>query len=296
MPTYASIQSFYQYRMVDPSMSVLSNGLSKKLSVTEKDRLWGRLLSAADISDKNFIFGPLLWSWEKEIVALQLSDSTLTCDQVKGVIKWESSLIEFGDKIHKLDLLFLRIRNAFAHGRIAAIDGFLVFEDRDDLQQLNARIVLNEKVLLSWMKIIQSGYGVPKDIVVEKLDTPPSGADNKHIVPSSWISSRVISSNAISELKALCDLADGQRLEKQLVGIYTGTYYLVPCQEPIKEELKRFLKTAYIPLDQNGRSFVLEVYISNEERTVLVPEDIFHFCEREIVLAQKLRTKRTAFA
>lgn len=40
----------------------------------------------------------------------------------------------------------------------------------------------------------------------------------------------------------------------------------------------------------------MEVYISNEERTVLVPEDVFHFCEREIVLARKLKVKRTAFA
>ena len=253
MSTYASIQSFYQYRMVDPSISVLSNGLSKKLSIMEKDQLWDKLLSAADASNNNFIFGSLLWSREREIVALQMSDSTLTCDQVKGVIRWESSLIEFGDQIHKLDLLFLHIRNAFAHGRIAAIDGFLVFEDRDNLQQLNARIVLTEKALLSWMKIIQSGYGVPKDIVVEKLDTPPSSVANKHIVSDSWISSRAISSTAISELKSLCDPADGQRLEKQLVGFYTGIYYLVPCQEPVKEELKRFLKTAYIPLDQSKR-------------------------------------------
>lgn len=126
MLTYASIQSFYQYRMVDPAVSVLSNGLSKKLSEMEKDKLWNQLMTAADVSDENFIFGSLLWSWEKEIIALKMSDSTLTCDQIKGVIRWESSLIEFGSNIHKLDLLFLHIRNAFAHGRIAAVDGFLM--------------------------------------------------------------------------------------------------------------------------------------------------------------------------
>lgn len=80
MSTYASIQSFYQYRMVDLSVSVLSNGLSKKLSEMEKDKLRNQLMTAADVSDENFIFGSVLWSWEKEIVALRMSDSTLTCD------------------------------------------------------------------------------------------------------------------------------------------------------------------------------------------------------------------------
>ena len=86
VPTYASIQSFYQYRMVEPSVSVLSNGPSKKLSEMEKNKLWNQLMTAADVSDENFIFGSLLWSWEKEIVVLRMSDSTLTCDQIKGVI------------------------------------------------------------------------------------------------------------------------------------------------------------------------------------------------------------------
>lgn len=146
------------------------------------------------------------------------------------------------------------------------------------------------------MGIIKSNYKVPKDVdVIEKLSVDDSNI-KKHIVSDSWISSKAISSGAILELKVLCDPADGQRLEKKIVGFYTGIYYIVPYQEPIKEELKRFLKVAYIPIDQNGNSFVLEVYVSDEEHTILIPEDIFHFCEREIVLARKLKIKRTAFA
>lgn len=43
--TYASIQSFYQYRMVDPSMPALSNGLSRKLYLCEMESDMFKLLS-----------------------------------------------------------------------------------------------------------------------------------------------------------------------------------------------------------------------------------------------------------
>lgn len=291
---YAGIQSFCQYRMAPTTVSVLSYGLNQKLSVAEKDKLWDDLLAEAGIPNDNFVFSSLLWSREKELTDLKLTDSTFTCDQIKGAIRWDDSLIEFGNKMSKLDLLFLRIRNAFAHGRVAAMNGFLVFEDRDSFQQLSARIVLNEKTLLLWMKMIQSRYVVPKDdvAVMEELSGFISPA-KKNTVSQDLIASRGIDYNTILELRALCDPADGQRLEKEVTGFYSGTYYIVPYQKPIETKLRRFLKTAYIPINKSRDTYLLEVYVVQDEHTILIPEDIFHFCEREIVLTRRLKIKGT---
>ena len=76
-----------------------------------------------------------------------MSDNTLNCNKVKGFVRKDK-------ETHELDEVLNRIRNSFAHGRIAKSGEYLIFEDKKN--ELTARIVLTFDVLEKWMNIINA--------------------------------------------------------------------------------------------------------------------------------------------
>ena len=142
------LQNFYQYKMANTKDSPLSLKLDTTLSDTEKDALWQELLSSANTVETNFIFIDNFSQYNSDILQLHLSDTNLLCDRLKGFLQKKKTIP------HKIDILFNRIRNSFAHGRIAKVDSYLIFEDKTT-NQLTARIVLTENVLINWKKSIE---------------------------------------------------------------------------------------------------------------------------------------------
>lgn len=143
----SKLQHFFQYLTVEQKMSPLSMGIQEKMDGEEKDLLWQSLLEAAETTEENFIFAPLLRNKIKEIRELQLSDNTLNCDKIKGFVRKNK-------ETHELDEVLNRLRNSFAHGRIAKSGEYLIFEDKR--KELTARIVLTFDVLEKWMNIINA--------------------------------------------------------------------------------------------------------------------------------------------
>lgn len=150
------LQEFYQYRTANEKDSPLSLKIDTILSDSEKDDLWNKLLLSAKVDDSKFIFSSLLRNKISDIQNLELSDTTLKCDGIKGFVHINNppkDPIKSGPAQHKIDTLFKRIRNAFAHGRIAQKDGYIIFEDK--LKQMTARIVLTDDVLKNWKNEIE---------------------------------------------------------------------------------------------------------------------------------------------
>ena len=143
----SKLQHFFQYLAVKQKMSPLSMGIQEIMDGEEKDLLWRSLLGAAETTEENFIFAQPLRNKIKEIRELQLSDNTLNCNKVKGFVRKDK-------ETHELDEVLNRIRNSFAHGRIAKSGEYLIFEDKKN--ELTARIVLTFDVLEKWMNIINA--------------------------------------------------------------------------------------------------------------------------------------------
>lgn len=67
------------------------------------------------------------------------------------------------NKKKKIDKLFSHLRNSFAHNRYAikklpeSNDYIFIFEDKDNLNHVSARMVLKKSTLEKWMSIIQNG-------------------------------------------------------------------------------------------------------------------------------------------
>ena len=138
------------YKLANTDDSPHSLKIDKELSIDQKDKLWERLLESASAMDEDFIFEPILRNKIVRIRELKLSDTTLLCDKVKGFLQHKTSKTESNP--HKIDTLFKRIRDSFAHGRIAQCNEYLILEDKKN--ELTGRIIITTSILLDWAKII----------------------------------------------------------------------------------------------------------------------------------------------
>lgn len=147
-----NLQAFYQYTTANANQSPLSAKLDEILTDDEKDTLWKQMLIIAKINENKFIFNPRLRNKICDIRTLGLSDTTLVCDSVKGFIHQNDPSKNEKRSQHKLDALLKRMRDAFAHGRIAISGEYLILEDKKN--ELTARIIVTTDVLEQWMNII----------------------------------------------------------------------------------------------------------------------------------------------
>ncbi len=142
---------FYQYKAANASDSPLSIKTDVKLSIDEKDELYGKFLDVAGIKDDAFLFNSLLRNKIKDIRAMCSSDNTLMCDQIKGFFH-QSAPTKSGKTQHKIDSLLKHIRDSFAHGRIAFINEYLILEDKKN--ELTACLIITLDVLMKWKDTI----------------------------------------------------------------------------------------------------------------------------------------------
>ena len=166
----AELYDFYQYRVANSADSPLSLNLDSELSDAQKDELYLRLLKSANICENDLLFSPILRNQIEVIRTMELSDSTLKCDRVKGFFHQKNSK-NSNPPQHKIDSLFKHIRNAFAHGRIAFFDSFLVLEDQKN--ELTCRLVVTLNVLLKWKNTV-------KDYLSETVITEKGVTNNGH--------------------------------------------------------------------------------------------------------------------
>lgn len=145
--TACMLFEFYLYNMADSKDSPLSYGLNTLLTETQKTELLEQLLNAVDADVTSFVCAKFLNNKMADIISLELSDQTLTCNKVKGFLQSSSDSFTF-------DILMKRIRDSFAHGRIARSkdQAFLIFEDKTN--QLTGRIILKNNTLVKWRDII----------------------------------------------------------------------------------------------------------------------------------------------
>lgn len=138
---------FYLYNMATVDISPLSYDLQHKLNGVQKQELLKRMLDAVNCTTSDFICGKFLNNKLKDIVKHKLDDVSFTCDRVKGFVQSPDDSFSF-------DILMKRIRNSFAHGRIARSINheYLILEDRTN--QITARLVLKNNTLMLWRDII----------------------------------------------------------------------------------------------------------------------------------------------
>lgn len=139
---------FYQYKTANTKGSPLSLQLDIELSDDQKEELFIKLLDVANADENDFIFSPILRNQIKEIRQLELSDTTLNCDRVKGFFNQSKHKKREGRLQLKIDALFKHIRNSFAHGRICFSNDFLIFEDK--VNELTARLIITVDILKQW--------------------------------------------------------------------------------------------------------------------------------------------------
>lgn len=142
---------FYLYNMANKSDSPLSYDLSRKLDDAQKQALLIHLLDIVGSQEEDFICARFLNHKMTDIKNAGLSDNTLTCDRIKGFLQSPSNTFNF-------DILMKRIRDAFAHGRIARSgdQAYLILEDmRNDL---SGRIVIKNDTLIIWRDEIKLYY------------------------------------------------------------------------------------------------------------------------------------------
>lgn len=139
---------FYLYRVAEAKDSPLSFKLDVVLNEAQKDELFSLLLSKANLDESKLIFSLFLRNNIEEIRKLELSDNTLKCNCVKGFFQ-----INKKSNQHKLDCMFKRIRDSFAHGRIGAVDDYLILEDKTN--ELTGRFVVTKDILLFWMDVVR---------------------------------------------------------------------------------------------------------------------------------------------
>lgn len=150
--TLIDLCDFFLYKTASGKDSPLSLNLDSVLNDDQKDALYSKLMTSSSIHEDSFLFSPMLRNKIKEIRTLELSDSTLKCDRVKGFFH-QNNPPQKGRKQHKLDAIFKHIRDAFAHGRISFVNEFIIIEDKK--KELTARLVISLSVLTIWKKTIE---------------------------------------------------------------------------------------------------------------------------------------------
>ena len=141
------IVEFYLYRVAEAKDSPLSLKLDIILNEAQKDALFSLLLSKANTDECKFVFSQFLRNNIEEIRKLELSDNTLNCNCVKGFFQ-----INKKSNQHKLDCMFKRIRDSFAHGRIGVVDDYLILEDK--VNELTGRFVVTKDILILWIDVV----------------------------------------------------------------------------------------------------------------------------------------------
>lgn len=149
----ARLFEFYLYSLANTSDSPLSYGASDSLSNEQKDSLLKKLFDSISVSESDMLFDPILRNKIKDIRKMNLSDTTLQCDRIKGFFHISSSKSKAGTtKQHKFDSLFKHIRNSFAHGRIAPCRDYMILEDK--VNEMTGRLVISIEALDEWISII----------------------------------------------------------------------------------------------------------------------------------------------
>ncbi len=136
------LQAYYQYYFANESDSPLSVKVDSILSDAEKDILLNQMFVAINATSNDFIFNSILRNKINDIRSLGLSDTTLTADRIKGFFHIKNS------NQHKLDSMLKRIRDSFAHGRIAFDGTYLILEDKTN--ELTGRLVITIEALELW--------------------------------------------------------------------------------------------------------------------------------------------------
>lgn len=146
------ICDFFQYRTANEHDCPLSFKIDSIFTDAQKDELYNMLLDAADIYKEDFLFNSLLRNRIKDIRMLELSDSTLKCDRIKGFFH-QNNPSKNGRSQHQIDSVFKHIRNAFAHGRICFNNEYIIMEDKQN--ELTARLIISLSALRKWKQTIE---------------------------------------------------------------------------------------------------------------------------------------------
>lgn len=150
--TVTTLCDFFQYKIANSSDSPLSLKLDTILSDGQKDELFDRLLSSAGIQKDDILFSSMLRNKIKEIRSMELSDTTLKCDRIKGFFH-QKNPSKSGIKQHQIDAMFKHIRDSFAHGRIAFDGSFVILEDK--VNEMTGRLVITPFALMNWRDTIE---------------------------------------------------------------------------------------------------------------------------------------------
>lgn len=144
---------FFQYKTANDADSPLSFKLDKILSDDQKKELFSLLLKEANATNEDFIFNSLLRNKIEDIRSLNLSDTTLKCDKVKGFFHQNNPSTTHRSQL-EIDSMLKHIRNSFAHGRISFNDAYLILEDKR--KELTGRLIITVDVLKKWKLCIES--------------------------------------------------------------------------------------------------------------------------------------------
>jgi hypothetical protein len=158
----AELVDFYQYKTANTKDSPLSLHLDENLQDAQKEELLIKLLDVAKADRSDFIFDSILRNKIKEIRKMRLSDTTLSCDRVKGFFHKNNPNKNGNRSQLEIDSMFKHIRNSFAHGRICFVNDFLILEDKTN--ELTARLIITIDILKEWkLTILQYADGINKE-------------------------------------------------------------------------------------------------------------------------------------
>lgn len=147
----ARLFEFYLYSLANTSDSPLSYGANDSLSNEQKDSLLKKIFDSISVSESDMLFDSILRNRIEVIREMNLSDSTLQCDRIKGFLHIVSGNKKRPNQ-HKFDCLFKHIRNSFAHGRIAPCGDYIILEDK--VNEMTGRLVISIEALDKWISII----------------------------------------------------------------------------------------------------------------------------------------------
>ena len=148
---WTDVHEFFQYYAANSDDSPLSLKMDIEFTETQKDELWKQMLISISAADADFLSDSMLRNRIVDIQGMKLSDTTLVCDRNKGFYHMGRAS-KSRNKTHKTYWFFKRVRDAFAHGRIAMCNDYLILEDKAN--ELTGRIVITKDALRTWMNAI----------------------------------------------------------------------------------------------------------------------------------------------
>ena len=148
------------YKMAPIDTCPLSLDVEHSMSNDEKTRIYERFLSVECIDKNRFLFSQILHNHLKDIERLGLDDNHLIADGCKGFLWKKGTERVPDDKQHRIDALLRHLRNSIAHGRVAKIEGYLLFEDWGG-KGLSARILITVSSLKRLIQLIEDSCSHP---------------------------------------------------------------------------------------------------------------------------------------